>query len=251
MLTLDGHGGFFGQKGGIGSLGVTWFAVLWVILLYLRQKHPTYEFPGLRMTVFFIYGALPALLNSSLVGNWIVRFFELERGGFRYTFLVVGPLEEGFKILGPIAILGVVKKWRDNPYAWFMAALASGAGFGCGENLMVYTGLHVEGNTLELFLFRTGAILHLFLTGTLGYFLATRGGRPLWIMVMFVVVSGVHGLWNLLAFHDLPWLLPVILFLGVTALMKQVRWLTVVPAGEAEDEAVPDSDDSPALRTPG
>ena len=121
---------------------------------------------------FFLYGGIVASTLVAGLGAALFRLTGIPSTSTLGFFAIVAPVEETLKILGPLLLLSWTKADRNEPYEWFMAAAASGAGFGAAENLVYFAGSSGSVAAM-LFVGRGVALLHLAWTATVGFLFAS------------------------------------------------------------------------------
>lgn len=200
-----------------------WGIVSLVLLLHLRDRHPFVRVPGWRLMLFFAYGnavAVPlALIGTVSAQAWL----GIEAAAPLGAFLVIGPLEEAVKLLGPLCLVGLVSRWKREPYEWFLACAASGAGFATTENVIRYCALMpTYRGALLAFALGAPSLLHIALSASVGFGLGVARGRPGYLLATLLVLlppaALVHGLWDALCLWTAFPRLLLVLLLGLIVL---------------------------------
>lgn len=168
------------------------------LLFYLRGRHPFFKVPLWRVFANFLYGALlaPAVVLATF---WFLSRARLHDDGALGAFLLVGPIEEAVKFAGPLLLIGLVRRWREEPFEWMIAGAASGTGFAMVENIL-YAALAPD--AFQLLFLRSLAPMHLLWSGWLGYRVGRRQpGRAGFLRALtfgFLIAAFLHGLWDAL-----------------------------------------------------
>lgn len=166
------------------------------LLLFLRSRHPFFKVPLWRVLLHFAYGAFIAPLVV-LVSFWALARARLSDDTALGAFLLVGPIEEAVKFAGPLLIVGLVRRWREEPFEWMIAGAASGTGFAMVENILYAT---FAPDAFGLLFLRSLAPMHLLWSGWLGYRVGRRapGAFLRSLLIGFLIAAFLHGLWDAL-----------------------------------------------------
>jgi RsiW-degrading membrane proteinase PrsW (M82 family) len=180
----------------------------WLWMLYVQSKDRLQPEPPGRLLAAFALGLLACILavlvysGLEVLGVPEAKFGERALTAF-YCFGIVGPVEEGAKLL--VACL-VVFRWReyDEPIDGFVYAAAIALGFGCMENL-----LDTGRAPWEVQLAHSIAlpITHVLFSAIWGFGLSharfcvsNRFHRRLWQIGSILVAMLVHGMYDFLIF---------------------------------------------------
>jgi len=209
-------------------LGISGTALVLAIglLLYLRTRHPFFRVPFWRVFVMFLYGALAAPVAVVLTFLVLVKVDTDTPLG---AFLFIGPVEEIAKFAGPLLLVGLVRRWREEPFEWMVAGAAAGTGFAMTENILYAI---TAPDAFGLLALRSLAPMHLLWSGWLGYRIGRRApGRAGFVraaLTGFLVAAFLHGLWDAFCFTGYVGLL-VVFFGGQVAAfgwhVRKMAWL--------------------------
>jgi RsiW-degrading membrane proteinase PrsW (M82 family) len=210
---------------GIGSAALA-FALF--LLFYLRGRHPFFRIPFWRVLIFFLYGGVVAPIAVILTYVMLGRL-KLDTGGAIGAFLLIGPVEEVMKFAGPLLMVGLVRRWRDEPFEWFLAGAASGTGFAMTENIIYAL---AAPHAFSLLMLRSLAPMHLLWSGWFGYRIGRRSGGTKGflkaVVAGFLIASFLHGMWDALCFSGLVGLLLVLFGSQILAFgwhVRKMSWL--------------------------
>lgn len=196
---------YLGGPGSFAAAGA-WAALAAGLILDLRDRRPAITFTEARLGLFFLLGAvvsvaLVEVLHPQPDPDW------QRHDMVQHMFGVVGPLEEGAKILPVLLVLGFMRSWRADPFTWVLAAASAGAGFGMTENLLKFGFLgRGAGDAL---LITSAGLGHAVWSGLIGLACMWSASQNHWMIGAiwgWVVASLLHGLWNALAIEDLAWI---------------------------------------------
>ncbi len=176
-------------------------AVIIIVSLYIANQPELYEqLMDLAGEITGIQGSMEDLLRliTPFLSSPVVILGTL-------TFIsVIAPIiEELFKPVG----VWILAKKSISPAEGFAAGAISGAGFAIFESLMLNAGVDdwLMGSVVRI----GTSVIHIATTAMSGWALATawRSGKYLRLVLVFLGVVSVHGLWNGLAvitiFHEL------------------------------------------------
>ncbi len=232
---------------GIGGAAIA-FAVF--LLFYLRGKHPFFRVPFWRVLIFFVYGAVVAPVAVLLTSYLLVRP-DVETETLLGAFLVIGPMEELVKFAGPLLLVGLVRRWREEPFEWFVACAASGVGFATTENVLYAM---VTPEAFQILAFRSLAPMHLLWSGWLGYRIGRRtsGGRGFLKATFagFLIAAFLHGLWDALCFSGYLGILFVLFGGQILAFGWHVRKMAWLCANRSPRRPEPETDAAKAVPVP-
>jgi RsiW-degrading membrane proteinase PrsW (M82 family) len=220
------------------------------LLLFLRGRHPFHRVPFWRVIVFFLYGTLVAPV-AVLVTLFVLGDRSLDAGSAIGAFLIIGPVEEAAKFAGPLLLVGLVRRWREEPFEWMLAGAAAGTGFAMTENILYAL---ASPEAFQLLMMRSLAPMHLLWSGWLGYRIGRRkrgtGGFVRAALAGFLIAAFLHGLWDALCFTGMVGLL-VALFGGqILAFGWHVRKMTWLCANRSPRRPDPAADLSKAPGEP-
>ncbi len=182
------------------GIAATALAIAVGLLVYLRGRHPFFKVPLWRVLVHFSYGAIvaPVVVFASF---WFLARYRLDENSLIGAFLFIGPVEEAAKFAGPLLIVGLVRRWREEPFEWMLAGAASGTGFAMAENILYAI---FAPDAFQLLFQRSLAPMHLLWSGWLGYRIGRRTPGPAGLarsaLVGFGIAAFLHGFWDALCF---------------------------------------------------
>lgn len=240
--------------GGRGLLALTISAVAFAIFLlfYVRGKHPFYRVPFWRIFGFFLYGAIVAPI-AALVSYRLLSHRAGNPEGVLGAFLVIGPLEELIKFAGPLILVGSVRRWREEPFEWFIAGAAAGTGFATTENILYAI---AAPKAFEILALRSLAPMHLLWSGWLGYRIGRRSPGILGFVKAGIaglfIASFLHGLWDALCFAGMGGLLFTLFGGQILAFGWHVRKMSWLCANRSprRPDIVADATAAPRITAP-
>lgn len=184
--------------------------------------------PLLTLGLVVVYGGLASILITSIGYRFIGLFTKVDYSQWYWYVLIVGPLEEGAKLLGFLATLRIVRRNIGDPLDGLVYMSAVALGFSLIENFTYAN----TGNSTEHLLFVRVAlstpahILSSLPIGLAGYF-AFRGKiNSLWMLPALLAASFIHGLYDI--FCTVNGLMVLIYLAGLWVLALSVlRYLNI------------------------
>lgn len=220
------------------------------LLFYLRSRHPFFRVPMWRGFLYFAYGAVIAPVVV-LATFWGLSRYHLDGTTAVGALLLVGPIEEAAKFAGPLLMVGLVRRWREEPFEWMFAGAASGTGFAMVENIL-YAALAPD--AFQLLWARSLAPMHLLWSGWLGYRIGRRApGRAGFIaaaLLGLLIASFLHGLWDALCIQGYLQILFLLFGGQLLAFGWHIRKMAWLCANRSPHRPHPDVDATSASGIP-
>lgn len=209
------------------------------LLFYLRSRHPFVRIPLARVGLFLLWGACGAPILFILVAPALIGGrTAIDSIG---TALRVGPLEEAVKMSWPILLLGLVRRWREEPFEWLLAGAATGTGFALAQNVLHFVFYREAFGDL---VWRGLGPMHLIWSAAAGYCLGRRGRGPgagLRAAAAGLLLAAIlHGLWDALLYARQTLLVYALLGVQVGGFAWQIRkmvWLCAAASPARPDAA--------------